>query len=342
MSLFRWRRHPRLKDWLDTAWEAPVAVSGLDSPPKMLARRPGCACRRPRSKPGSQRRPPKPADCLAQPYDLSTLHVVANELPGEATRGRAVLRRPLFAARWRLARWIMESGIGGDPGECPAPWPPCFKSTEPYLEGLFPPRSARGLGGRRPSPPHRRVAPTHRHRVMVASLDGPCNNGRIRRAPVRRLRERVRLERTLHCAQLCQPHPTASRPLVQLELGGTAPGRWRPALQPARRDLTRPSPAGSTAAGRRRAWPLPAPDQRRLRPWHCGSDSTTTPSTSSSPPWPPAAAPGAGAGAGSQSSPPNPSDKEPASRSPFHRPGPRHQRRRRPLRRAANWSTTRP
>jgi len=221
------RRHPRPQGLALTTRVA--KLRGRQRPFDLSPRCwpwPGVArCRRP-DRSLHHTPPPKPADLPSASVALITLQFVCHELPGEATRavlsegGPDCVRGPIGVVA------LVDSGFRNrsDPGDARPLGHLCSRAPSPTWR-IISARSCRRLGGR----PLRRSArwPRPRHRVMVASVDGPLQHGQSACAcspPC----GNVRLERTLHCAHSCQPHPTAFRPLVALDSGARPPkDGWR-------------------------------------------------------------------------------------------------------------------
>jgi len=239
------------------------------------------------------------------------------------------------------------SGIGGDPGRCPPPWPPCSEAPEaPPVEDYFrldlpaaladarlPPRSARGLR-------------TQANLVMVGQpVDGPpATRPRSACACFRRPAGTCRLERTLQFALTPGSPPHASDLLVASWSSGHGLAKDDGALPASLRVRDQPGFASldQRACKAGDEWALPAPDQRRLRPnGTAGSDSTNDAFD------PLAALPPCQrgtwkleAGALDPSSPARTiAEQRAAARSPFHRPV-RATRAGEPSDAPRNWSTT--
>jgi len=131
----------------------------------------------------------------------------------------------------------------------PRPPATCLQEHRAYLE-IIPPLSARGLGGRPASAGIRRVASDHRHRVMVATVDGPLPNTPVRVAcsrPAGTCRWRNASSR-FHS---CSPTPPPHEPLCSGS--GTPktcalPASLARAINQAFRQLDSTAQAGKTAA----------------------------------------------------------------------------------------------
>jgi ubiquinone/menaquinone biosynthesis C-methylase UbiE len=167
-----------LKTWLEARQGQPVRVSGLDLSPQMLA---VARVRDPQGRIEAWHHAAAEATGLpAAGFDLITLQFVCHELPAGATR--AVLAE---AARLLRPGGVLAM-VDQDPQSetirsMPAPLATLLKSTEPYLADYFALDMQAALRQAGFSA-IRRVASDHRHRVLVASWDGPADE---RVAPAR-------------------------------------------------------------------------------------------------------------------------------------------------------------